>query len=199
MPPRRTPPRSSIARHATQQEMTRRLLNLQRQAQAIISATPRRMMLATQRNRNINANRAERARTIQGREAARRAASRAAILRERRTRVSQSNINSFKRMMSNTSGHAFNFNNASTLNLAWNRFTRHARNPYYPNAPYYTVPNWGENTYRRIRQHYARAAQQAALNAQQAALNAHRGQLNAQLRQIQTRLNQARTAHRRRV
>jgi hypothetical protein len=158
------------ARSMTQAQMTRRLQNLERKARAIIAAAPRQMRNAAERNREINANKKEFARTIHGRAATRRAESRAAILRERRVRVSQANINKFKRMLFNVSApsrhgstHAnqtarsrFNFHNIPTLNRAWSVFTQGSHHPYGM-APYYTVPNLSELTYRRIRHTYARA------------------------------------------
>jgi hypothetical protein len=80
----------------------------------------------------------------------------------------------------------FNFHNVPTLNRAWNYFKQGVHHPY-GNAPYYSVPNWGENRYRQIRQHYIRASHQAALNAQRAQLNAH-------IRQLQSQLNRLRRA-----
>jgi len=158
------------ARRMTQVQMTRRLQSLERQARAIIASAPRQMRNAAELNRERNANKKEFARTIHGRAATRRAANRAAILRERRVRVSQANINKFKRMLFNVSAprrhglhlldqHArstFNFHNIPTLNRAWNVFKQGSHHPY-GNAPYYTVPNLSELTYRRIRHTYARA------------------------------------------
>jgi hypothetical protein len=195
MPPRRAPT-SVVVRRATEQAMLRRLRNLQREAQRIISTVPRQMRLATQRNRTINETRRERARTYQGRAMARRTAARTAVLQSHRMRVTQENINRFKRMLYNVSAprrrvstslpgfnenqyarNRFNFHNIPTLNRAWNTFKQGAHHPY-GYAPYYAVPNSGENTYQRIRQHYARVAQRA--------------ELNARIRQLQTLISQAR-------
>lgn len=197
MPPRRAPT-SVVVRRATEQAMLRRLRNLQREAQRIISTAPRQMRLAAQRNRTINENRRERARTHQGRATARRTAARTAVLQAHRMRVTQENINRFKRMLYNVSAprrrvsmhnnlpgfnanqyarNRFNFHNVPTLNRAWNTFKQGAHHPY-GYAPYYTVPNSSENTYRRIRQHYTRVAQRA--------------ELNARIRQLQTLTRQAR-------
>jgi hypothetical protein len=162
------------------------------------------MREARSRNRERNEEKKVRSRTLMGQAEARIKLARAKVLRNARERVSNAEIQEFKKLLRNTSGRAnYNFTNVPSLNRAWKNFTGtsgYVTQTYYD--PYsgtkkYNIPPASNWTYQRIRKHYLKAAQQAALNAHVQALNAERQRVNAYMAQLRAATNVARTAQRR--